>query len=265
MTMSRLSGGAVILAISMTSATAFAQPAAYHHVHLNTPPNADDGARWYITHMDCKPYPGRTNVVNCGPAIFLFLARDLKGPSLGSGVNHIGFSFANLETKVKALEAAGVKVTLPVRDVPGLFKVAFVEDPWGTRIELVEHEGYSGFHHVHLSSPDPNKTLAWYQNVFGGVRRKVKETYTLEGVLYGKVWLYALATKEPIAPTEGRAVEHIGFSYPSLDAAAPELKKKGVTFTQEVTPIQNNIVVEKFAFVSGPDGVKIELIESPKP
>src|SRR5688500_19412891 len=114
MNMSTLFGGAVILAIVMASTAAFAHPAAYHHVHLNAPPNADEGARWYITHMGCTPYPGRTNVVDCGPAIFLFLARDLKGPSLGSGVNHIGFSFANLEAKVKALEAAGVKITLPL-------------------------------------------------------------------------------------------------------------------------------------------------------
>ena len=38
----------------------------------------------------------------------------------------------------------------------------------------------------------------------------MKDTYTLEGVLYGKVWVYALGTKEPIAPTTDRAVEHIG-------------------------------------------------------
>ena len=124
--------------------------------------------------------------------------------------------------------------------------------------------GYSGFHHVHLMSPDPNKTLSWYQNTFGGVRRKVKETYTLEGVLYDKVWIYALATKDPIAPTEGRVVDHIGFSYADLDAGAAELKKKDVSFKQDVMPVPNNILFVKFAFVNGPDGVKIELTEGPK-
>lgn len=264
MMMQKRFGGAVLLAISMISAPAFAaEPAAYHHVHLNAP-DPDEGARWYIRHMGCTLYPGRTNVVDCGAALLLFLKGDPKGPTLGSGVNHVGFAFSPLEAKVSALQAAGVKVTIPVRDVPGLFKIAFVEDPWGTRIELVEHEGYSGFHHVHLMAADPNETLSWYQKVFGGVRRKVKDTYTLEGVLYGKVWLYAQASKEPIAPTQGRAVDHIGFAYANLDAGAVELKQKAVTFLQEPLPVQNNILFVKFAFVNGPDGVKIELTEAPK-
>ena len=44
------------------------------------------------------------------------------------------------------------------RDVPGLFKIAFIFDPWGTRIELAEDPDYLGFHHIHLSAaarPDP--------------------------------------------------------------------------------------------------------------
>jgi predicted enzyme related to lactoylglutathione lyase len=41
--------------------------------------------------------------------------------------------------KVKTLEAAGAKLREPVREVPELWKRAVVVDPWGVKIELVEH------------------------------------------------------------------------------------------------------------------------------
>ena len=51
----------------------------------------------------------------------------------------------------------------PVRDVSGLFKLGFIEDPWGTRIEVVQDPQKLGLHHVHLRAPDPDATLAWYK------------------------------------------------------------------------------------------------------
>jgi len=40
-------------------------------------------------------------------------------------------------------------VVTPVRDLPGLFKLGLVEDPWGTRIEVVQSPEKLGLHHVH--------------------------------------------------------------------------------------------------------------------
>jgi predicted enzyme related to lactoylglutathione lyase len=45
----------------------------------------------------------------------------------------------NLEAFTKNLEAQGVKLTGPYRQVPALgIAVAFFTDPWGTYIELTE-------------------------------------------------------------------------------------------------------------------------------
>jgi catechol 2,3-dioxygenase-like lactoylglutathione lyase family enzyme len=131
------------------------------------------------------------------------------------------------------------------------------------RIELVEDHDYPGFHHVHLSSMEPEKTLAWYQNVFGGERTKMKGR--LDAVLYGKVWLLAGRAKEPVAATEGRAIDHLGFSFPDLDAAAAEIKQKGVAFQTEpraLTPPSPSAA--KISFITGPDAVRIEVVEPPK-
>jgi catechol 2,3-dioxygenase-like lactoylglutathione lyase family enzyme len=236
-----------------------AADATYHHVHLNVP-NPEEAAQWYIKHMDCQARPGRANAAQCGSEVYLaFYTRPAKDGSDGTAVNHIGFSFHDLTAKMKELEAAGVKVVTPLRDAPGLFKLAFVEDPWGTRIEIVEDHEYIGFHHLHLRARDPEQTLKWYQTVFGGNSGKPKGR--LDGLLYGKTWL--LVTKQAegeIAPTEGRSIEHLGSAVPDLDRAATELKQKGVKF-QEAPRALTNGPVSKISFVVSPDGVRIEVVQ----
>ena len=257
---------ACLLALALVNVApraAVAADAAYHHMHL-TATTPEEGAQWYIKHMDCQAVPGRPERAKCGPIWFLFAAGTPSGPSVGSGVNHIGFSFTNLDAKVKQLEAAGIKLEGPIRDVPKLFKLGFLSDPWGTRIEIVEHPEFLGFHHIHLQTAEPAKTLAWYANLFGGKVTKLKDM--IDGVLYvGGVWLMAMPAKEPVAPTLKRAVDHLGFSFPDLDVAAKEIKAKGVTFDTEprpLTPPSPSSV--KISFVMGPDNVRIEIVEPPK-
>jgi len=57
----------------------------------------------------------------------------------GRAMDHIGFEVKGLEAFLKSLEAQGVKVTTPYRSVPALnLAIAFINDPWGTSIELTE-------------------------------------------------------------------------------------------------------------------------------
>ena len=157
-----------------------------------------------------------------------------------------------------------MKITSPLEDVPGLFTRTFVEDPWGTRIELVEDREYPGFHHIHLSSTDPDKTLGWYQTAFGGERTKMKGQ--LDSVLYGgKIWLLAVRANGEVVPTEWRAIDHLGFGFADLEAAAAVMKQKGIAFDQE--PRLNDSptgAARMFSFVTAPDGVRIEVIEPKK-
>ena len=45
----------------------------------------------------------------------------------------------NLEAFTKKLEAQGIKLASPYRQVPALgISIAFITDPWGTYIELTE-------------------------------------------------------------------------------------------------------------------------------
>lgn len=267
--------GFVLLAAPSPAGAEFA----YHHVHL-TVPDAVEATQWYITHMGCGPVDGRADAALCNSTKLYFWSRDAEGPSVGTGVNHIGFSFADLDAKVASLEAVGITLEEPgVRDIPNLFKIAFFTQ-WGTRIELVEHEGFEGFHHLHLSSPNPEETLAWYHETFGGERTKMKgmlDAVRFQGATppSGTVWLLVSQASEPVAPNKGRAIDHLGFAPPDLYAAGAELKQKGIVFDVEPGPLRGHssgepfgrghLTLDKYSFVYGPDEVWIEIVECFEP
>lgn len=232
--------------------------AAYHHVHL-TVPNPEEAAQWYIKHMGCQVRPDRKDACQLGTMYLAFRPGPSKGGSDGSAVNHIGVSFADLTARMKAFETAGIKIVTPMRDAPGLFKLAFIEDPWGTRIEVVEDPEYLGFHHIHLRSTNPEAALKWYQTVLGGQTAKLKGR--LDGLLYGKAWLLAARQSEgQVAPTEGRAIDHLAFSVPDLDRAAADIKQKGIQFSREPWLLKNG-PFSKASTVMSPDGVRVEIVQ----
>jgi catechol 2,3-dioxygenase-like lactoylglutathione lyase family enzyme len=65
--------------------------------------------------------------------------------------------------------------------------------------------------------------------------------------------------RKTFEPTKGRVVDHIGISVDNLDDAIARLRKEGVTVTEEPRSIAGGKV--KFAFIEGPDKMRIEIIE----
>jgi len=60
-------------------------------------------------------------------------------PTAGRALDHIGFEVKNLEAFCKKLGDSGIKFETPYRQMPQLkLSLAFLTDPWGTRIELTE-------------------------------------------------------------------------------------------------------------------------------
>jgi len=257
---SALSIAAFILALT---APVLAADAPYGHIHLMAT-DPSEAAAWYERHMGGERFDRDAGNVP-GPGVFygnipvLWIKRDAGFPgSVGSSVDHIGFSFPDLAAKMASYEAAGVKITSEVRDVQGKFKFAFVEDPWGTKIEVMEDPETLGLHHIHLKGPEPEKIFAWYESAFGGERAKFKGM--LPALRYDPVWLLVQDSKgEEMAPTQGRSIDHLGWNFPDLTAAQEELTAKGVVFTMAVTDFKTT----KIAFVEGPGGVRIELVEAP--
>ena len=204
-------------------------------------------------------------------------------PSAGSVVDSIGFSYPDLDAKLKELQAAGVKITSPAAKTGQDWKHAFIEDPWGTRIELVEDPDNLGLHHVNLHVKDVNASLAWYVRAFGGDRASV---YGREGIRYRDLGLfYVFASQDDAAePSEGHSLDRIAWGPIDLDKTVNDLKQMGFDkFSSDTNPRANpqcnfiangaeegirrlfctqpNQLPHRTVYLIAPDGVKVELTQ----
>jgi catechol 2,3-dioxygenase-like lactoylglutathione lyase family enzyme len=204
-------------------------------------------------------------------------------PSAGSVIDSIGFSYADLDAKVKELAAAGVRITSAAAKTGPDWKRAFIEDPWGTRIELVEDPDNLGLHHVNLHVKDVNASLAWYVRAFGGDRASV---YGREGIRYRDLGLfYVFASKDGAAePSEGHSLDRIAWGPIDLDKTVNDLRQMGFDkFSSDTNPRANpqcnfisgsgedgvrrlfctqpNQLPHRTVYLIAPDGVKVELTQ----
>ena len=255
--------------VAITAGTGVAQAPVptlpYDHVHVNVPDPAA-AANWYEANFSGKRITEAPDRLMFGSTRFMFLKLAGAKPSAGSAVDHVGFSVPDLEARLKKFEAAGVTVTSPLRDVEGLFKLAFVEDPWGTRIEVVQDPELLGLHHIHMRNPDPEQGFTWLLANFGGERTKLKgriDAVKYHAAGFSDMWI--LITKGDAEPRIGHAIDHIGWrsTKPLVDTIT-ELTAKGVQKTSEPRPLNlPNGPSINFAYVAGPAGARIELVERP--
>jgi lactoylglutathione lyase len=225
----------------------------YDHMHFNAPDPAVAVA-WYAANLGAKLGAGPDRVV-VGRTIFAFAKLENAPPSAGGAIDHIGFSVADVDGKMKELQAAGARLLTPARDLPGLPKAGFLQDPFGVKIELLQDPEAPGFHHIHLRVPDPEASLQWSAANFGGERIKWKGK--LDAVKYVNPTVLLLAEKDDIAaPSQGRAIDHLGWGVTNVDAKVSDLTAKGLK-TVEPRAVRNLRV----GFVDGPGAVRIEMVQ----
>jgi catechol 2,3-dioxygenase-like lactoylglutathione lyase family enzyme len=240
----------------LVSATAGAQTTLpYDHVHLAAPDQAK-AVEWYQKMFGGQTTPEGKDRLLYGKTRFIWLKSETAQPSANTAIDHIGFSFADLDAKMKEWQAAGVRVVTPVRDIPGLFKLGFIEDPWGVKIEVVQDPETLGFHHVHLRAMDPVASLAWYKERFGGESAKLKGR--IDALKYGDVWV--LVQKADVAPaaSTGHAIDHVGWRVTDFKTLAD---LPGIKVLQGPRELQLATGKITFAFVEDPSGTKIELVQ----
>ncbi len=117
-------------------------PVVMHHIHLTTV-NGEVLRKWYVKTFGAENGTRRnlpSAMFNGNEVDFLPASgATTPVPTKGRVIDHIGFEVKNLEMFVKQLQADGVRVEAPYREMPNLdLKVAVIVDPVGTRIELTE-------------------------------------------------------------------------------------------------------------------------------
>lgn len=137
------------LRVEVYGEPALSTPISMNHVHFY-PPDIPAIKSWYVRVFGANP--GRRPCVACVSRPRMIEAVDMPGVNLsfspaetrrvatsGRAIDHVGFDVADLDAFVRMLEAEGVALDGPVRQLPGTrVKTAFLTDPWGTRIELTE-------------------------------------------------------------------------------------------------------------------------------
>jgi catechol 2,3-dioxygenase-like lactoylglutathione lyase family enzyme len=118
--------------------------------------------------------------------------------------------------------------------------------------------------HIHLRSPDPEATAAWYKDKLGAEVVKSAQAdgstridLNLAGqkVFIAKT-LPGKAGDAPSSPYLG--LDHFGLTVDDIHGAVAELKAKGVSFTMDVTTNRPGVQI---AFLTAPENVSIELIQ----
>ena len=121
------------------------------------------------------------------------------------------------------------------------------------------------YDHVHLRSPDPDATAAYYERMFGAevIKSVMSNGIGRTDMRLGGV-MFFIAQVPPDAglaeKPEGSFVglDHMGLRVRNIDAVVAELKAKGAEFTVEPKTIRPGV---RIAFLRGPQNVLIELLD----
>ena len=239
-----------------------------NHVQLATS-SAHEAVKWYVQHLPCTEVAGRDDAIDCTGQQIEFVVRPSIGSSQGTGINHIAFGYADAAQAMADFENVGVRGSgvrlqrfedgTTVQDL-GDTQHGYIFDPWGTRIEIIGDVDRIGFHHIGLESTDPAAAKAWYQANLGAEDIDGAGDVTgfrLGGALY---FIDQYAEARP-APTDERAIDHLGFVSADLDQVVAALNTAGANVQDPGVPEGGRSDARR-AFLSGPDGVLIALVES---
>jgi catechol 2,3-dioxygenase-like lactoylglutathione lyase family enzyme len=223
------------------------------HLHLNVRDPEAQRVFW-TTLGGTLVKLGDMEVVKFPDVLVLYRKAEPAGGTDGSVVGHLGFRVKDLHASLEKWRTAGLKI------IPGASShQAFVIAPDEIRVEMTEDTSTEvpiANHHIHFYTGSVADTKAWYVKMFGAVpgKRGPFEAADLPGVNL----TFSQATGA-VAPTKGRALDHIGFEVKDLEAFCGKLEAAGVKFDVPYRKIP--ALGLSIAFLTDPWGTYIELTE----
>jgi len=254
-------------------------PVVYGHHHLNTT-NMAAQKKFFVNTLG-----GRVVQIGSGdrqqeiiefPNVLIFF-RPMQAPtggSIGTTVNHIGFSVPDLKPVVAKLKANGfkmitsdsvaanVKVTDDIAAQSPTTNLAFALGPEDVKVEFVEVKSQTipiQLNHIHFFGQMNTEMQAWYAKTFGAKLLPPNPRSTFVQDQLPGVFLNFTPSTEPTVGTTGRAIDHIGFEVKNLEAFTKKLEDDGIKLDRPYTKVpQLGIAI---AFIKDPWGTNIELTE----
>jgi len=119
------------------------------------------------------------------------------------------------------------------------------------------------FDHVHLRSPDPDATGAWFVDHLEArpVRRQegpgsLRVVLDLGGL---NLFIDRVPAETPgVPPAPFLGIEHLALAVTGIDAVVESLRARGVRIVMEPN---NPNPTTRIAFLEGPEKVRVELLE----
>ena len=179
------------------------------------------------------------------PNVLIFF-RPMQAPtggSIGTTVNHIGFSVPDLRPLVAKIRANGfkmitadsvaanVKVTDDIAAASPTTNLAFALGPEDVKVEFVEVKSQKApiqLHHIHFFGQMNTEMQAWYATTFGATMLPANPGSAFVQDQLPGVFLNFTPSPTPTAGTTGRSIDHIGFEIKNLEAFTKKLEAQGI-------------------------------------
>ena len=121
-----------------------------------------------------------------------------------------------------------------------------------------------GLDHAHFFCADVEQAARYFSQVFDGkeISRNVLRGFSVIRVDVKGTTLALMGTdpkEAQLEPGKGkRGLDHLGFRVKEIESTLKDLQAKGAEIEIPVTVTPYGV---KYAFVKGPDGIRIELVE----
>jgi predicted enzyme related to lactoylglutathione lyase len=254
-------------------------PVVYGHHHLNTT-NMAAQKKFYADTLGGTVVKigsaDRQQEIIQFPNVLIFF-RPVQAPTggtIGTTVNHIGFSVPDLKpviAKIKAngfkmittdSVAANVKVTDDIAAASPTTNIAFALGPEDVKVEFVEVKSQKApiqLHHIHFFGQMNTEMQAWYAKTFGAKLLPANPASAFVQDELPGVFLNFSPSPTPTVGTTGRALDHIGFEIKDLEAFTKKLEAQGIKMDVPYRKVpQLGIAI---AFIKDPWGTNIEMTE----
>ena len=199
------------------------------------------------------------------PGVFVMLRQaEPTGPPAGSIVDHFGLVYKDLAAARARWKAAGVKYDVGEIN-PNQGYVYAPDSP--IRVEVFGDPSLPGpvsMDHIHLYPPEADipAIQAWYAKVFGGLpgkRQRVARPGLTDCVYFHRFNMSFSPGEAKLAPTKGRALDHLGFDVRNIEEFEKRLVAQGLKFDAPIRQVPNSRT--KIAFLTDPWGSYIEVTE----
>ena len=186
------------------------------------------------------------------PGVYIMLRRTEATiePPAGAIVNHFGFIVKDMPAALAKWKAANLKIE-PTENP----NEVYLHAPDGIRLEVYGEPSLPtpvSMNHIHYNAPDIPAIKTWYMKAFGANpgRRPciacISRPAMIEAGDLPAVNLSFSGTRNPVAPTKGRSLDHIGFDVTNLEEFVKGLEARGIKIDAPIRQVPNSKV--KVAF-----------------